>query len=296
MPQPPVEVTPPERRDSLRLPDGRALAWSEWGPADGLPVLFCTGAGASGSLGFGAAELPALGLRLLAVDRPGLGRSDPHPGKTLDSWTDDVRELLRARAPADPLVVGFSQGAPFALALAGRGAARAVAIVSGQDQLSHPRLRPLLHPDVAGMLAAAEHDPAGFERHFAGMATAGGIWELVLGMSGERDLALYRDPAFGGAYQRALREGFARGAEGYARDLVNALGPWPVEPEEIDVPVDLWYGALDTSTVHSPDFGATLAARLPRARHVVDPEEGGSILWTRAGEILARLREHAPAG
>lgn len=65
-------VTPPERQDQLRLPDGRALAWSEWGPRDGLPVVFCPGAATSGSLGFGAAVLAGLKIRLMAIDRPGL--------------------------------------------------------------------------------------------------------------------------------------------------------------------------------------------------------------------------------
>lgn len=51
-----VVVTPPERQAAMRLADGRALAWSEWGPAEGLPVLFCTGAALSGSLGFGAED------------------------------------------------------------------------------------------------------------------------------------------------------------------------------------------------------------------------------------------------
>ncbi len=35
-------VTPPERRRAVRLSDGRALAWSEWGRLGGTPVLFCT--------------------------------------------------------------------------------------------------------------------------------------------------------------------------------------------------------------------------------------------------------------
>jgi pimeloyl-ACP methyl ester carboxylesterase len=65
-------------RDALRLPDGRTLAWSRWGPPTGRPVLLCTGAGMSGSLGFGLDAVPALGLQLLGIDRPGLGRSDPH--------------------------------------------------------------------------------------------------------------------------------------------------------------------------------------------------------------------------
>jgi pimeloyl-ACP methyl ester carboxylesterase len=287
-----VGVTPPERQDSLQLADGRRLAWAEWGAEDGLPVLFCPGAGMSGSLGFGAAEAAELGLRLMAIDRPGLGRSDPHPAKTLSSWADDGAELIRARGLGTPLAAAFSQGAPFALALAGRGLVAAVAIVAGQDELAHPRIRPLLHPDVAGMLATVERDAAGFEQHVARTATAEWLWGLIAGMSGEVDRALYERADFAHAYRRALAEGFAQGADGYARDLVNALGPWPVRPEDVAVPVDLWYGALDTSTVHSPDFGTTMAERLPRATHTVDPDAGGSILWTRARDILTRLRSH----
>lgn len=288
-----VVVTPPERQSGIRLPDGRRLAWSEWGPEDGRPVLFCTGAAMSGSLGFGAEALAELGLRLVAPDRPGLGRSDPHPGKTLSSWADDVGELLRAAGLGTPPAVGFSQGAPFALALAGRGLVSALALVSGQDELSHPRVEPLLHPDVAGMVAAVREDAAGFERRFAAMATPDGLWRLIVETSGEPDRGLYLDPAFGAACERALREGFSRGAEGYARDLVLALGPWPTRPEEVDVPTELWYGARDTSTVHSPDLGETLASRLPRASRTVDPEAGGSILWTRSRDILAGLASRA---
>jgi pimeloyl-ACP methyl ester carboxylesterase len=287
-------VTPPERRDTLRLDDGRVLAWSEWGPVEGLPVLFCTGAAMSGSLGFGAEALAELGLKLLAIDRPGLGASDAHPDKTFASWGEDTRQFLTARGLRNVTAVGFSQGAPFALALAGHGLVEAVAIVSGQDDLAHPRLLPLLHPEVAKMVRSARQDPAGFEQAFARMATPDGLWQLIVGMSGERDRALYLSEPFGGAYQRALREGFSQGAQGYARDLANALGPWLVEPEHITVPVDLWYGGLDTSTVHSPDFGATLATRLPDATHTVEPEEGGSILWTRARDILVRLKSHVP--
>lgn len=285
-------VTPPQRQTTMQLHDGRRLAWSEWGPVDGIPVLFCTGAGMSGWLGFGTNDLQQLDLRLMAVDRPGLGSSDPHPNKTLASWVDDIRELIQANDLHPVLAVGFSQGAPFALALAGRGLVEAVAIVSGQDELAHPRLKPLLHPEVANMVAAVEQDPAGFEQHFSQMATWDGLWQLIIGMSEARDRMLYESETFGAAYQRALQEGFLQGAEGYTRDLVNALGAWLVQPEDITTPVDLWYGGLDTSTVHSPDFGTTLASRLPNVSHMIDPAEGGSILWTRAGDILAKLKAH----
>jgi pimeloyl-ACP methyl ester carboxylesterase len=285
-------MTPPERQAKMQLQDGRVLAWSEWGPVDGLPVLFCTGAGMSGWLGFGSKDLPDLGLKLIAIDRPGLGLSHAHPHKTLSSWVDDTREFIQSHSLQNVLAVGFSQGAPFAFALAGCNLVKAIAIVSGQDELTHPRLKPLLHPDVAGMIAAVQQDAVGFEQHFAQMATWEGLWQLIIGMSGECDRTLYESDTFGKAYQRALQEGFSQGAQGYARDLVNALSSWPFDLENITVPVDLWYGGADTSTVHSPDFGATLASRLPNASHTIDPEAGGSILWTRSRDILAKLKSH----
>ena len=279
----------------MRLRDGRTLAWFEWGPVNGLPVVFCTGAAMSGWLGFGANALPALGMKLMAIDRPGLGASDPQPGKTLASWVDDVGQFIAANGLQNVTAVGFSQGAPFALALAGHHLVRAVAIVSGTDQLAHPPLTSLLHPEVARMIQAVQQDAAAFERHVAQMATPEWLWGLILQMSGERDRALYLGhAAFREAYRRCLREGFSQGAQGYARDLVNALGPWPIEPERITLPVDLWYGRADASPVHSPDFGATLALRLPDASRTVDPAEGGSILWARARDILTKLRFHVP--
>lgn len=282
-------IAPPERRSTMRLSDGRVFAWCEWGPAHGTPVLFCTGAGMSGSLGFGTSLLADLGLRLLAPDRPGLGASDAHPGKTLDTWAGDVRELAEEARLSEVAAVGFSQGAPFALALANVKVARAVAIVSGQDDLQHAKLAPLLSPDIAGLLAAAREDAAGFERHLTERMTADVLWQLVFDTSAEHDRVLYGGAAFAEAYRRALREGFSRGPAGYARDTLNALRPWPFAPEAITAPVDVWYGALDASPVHSPDFGATLATRLPRASLTVEPREGGSLLWTRARDILTRL-------
>ncbi|BAY07799.1 putative alpha/beta hydrolase [Calothrix sp. NIES-2098] len=276
----------------MQLQDGRILAWSEWGDVDGVPVLFCPGAGMSGWLGFGAQDLPDLGLKLLAIDRPGLGLSDAHPHKTLSSWVDDTRELIQCHNLDNVLAVGFSQGAPFAFALAGESLVKAIAIVSGQDELIHPHIKPLLHPDVAGMIAAVQQDPVEFEQQFSQMATPEGLWRLIIGMSGECDRRLYDSETFGKAYQQALQEGFSQGAQGYVRDLVNTFSSWPVKLENITVPVDLWYGGADTSTVHSPDFGATLASRLPNASHTVDPEAGGSILWTRSRDILTKLKSY----
>lgn len=108
-------------------------------------------------------------------------------------------------------------------------------------------------------------------------------------MSAECDRSLYLSDSFTQAYQRCLQEGFSQGG-GYVRDSVNAMSAWSFALENITIPVDLWYDGLDTSPVHSPDFSVTLAAHLPQATHILDPNEGGSILWTRSHDILSKLK------
>ncbi|WP_448640159.1 alpha/beta fold hydrolase [Geodermatophilus sp. URMC 63] len=272
---------------AVRLPGGRDLAWSEWGPPEGRPVLFCPGAGMSGVLGFGVDVLPELGLRLLALDRPGLGRSTHDPAKTSATWAADVGHVVRAEGLRHALGVGFSQGAPFAVALAGAGLLDAVALVAGQDDLRAQRH--LLVPEVAGMLDAVDGDPDGFEREVARSADADWLWQVIVTTAAPRDRALYEETPLGAAVRTAIDDGFGQGAAGYARDLRTALGPWPVRPEDVLIPVHLWYGAEDTSTVHSPDRGRALARRFPVVRHTVLDDEGGALLWTRARDVLAAL-------
>lgn len=282
---------PPQRQDNIVLRDGRHLAWSEWGPIYGRPVLFCTGAGMSGSLGFAEAALPDLGARLIAIDRPGLGRSDDDPRRTLATWADDVAKLVRQRELQDAVAVGFSQGGPFALQLASAEVVRAIAIVAGQDDLSHPPTFEKLDPKVIGMINGLRQDPEAFMQNIK-MANPEWLWSMIMSMSSEQDQRAFGGEAFASAYRRCLDEGFAQGSGGYVGDVVNTWSPWPFRLEDLRVPVDLWYGRMDTSPVHSPDFGKTMATRIPRARLFIENEKGSSLLWTKAEEILQQLLAH----
>jgi len=265
------------------------MAWSEWGPTSGAPVLFSPGAATSGSLGFATSALERLGVRLIAVDRPGLGGSDASPDRTLLDGAADVRALAAALSLERPAIVGFSQGAPLALACAAAGAVSAVAVVSGTDELAAPALRGTLPPELLRRVELADADPPAAEALFRGMTPA-----ALLGMidaSPEVDLAVYREPAFAAAFAAALDEGFVRGPDGCARDALLAMQRWPFDPAEIRAPVHLWYGRLDGSPFHSPDLGASLARRIPGAARTVIEGAGGAILWTHGAEILAALLE-----
>ncbi|GAA0239009.1 alpha/beta hydrolase [Cryptosporangium japonicum] len=272
----------PARLGTSIRPDGRTLAWSEWGPADGRPVLLFPGAATSRWLGLAEGVPDALRVRLISVDRPGLGASDPAPGRSLLDWADDVRALGLDR----PAAIAYSQGAPFGLACAHRGVISALAVVAGTDELAAPEVADRLRPDVRKLVQLPEAEA---REAFAGVANPDTMIEMVLSMSSDADRAIYTEPSFAAAYRRALTEAFVQGTDGYVTDTLLSMTRWPFDPAEIRVPVTLWYGARDTSPVHSPDFGASLARRIPGAARHLLPDEGGALLWTRGCDIVSGL-------
>lgn len=276
-------VEDPDRIGEAKLRDGRRLAWAEWGPVDGRPVVFCPGAGWGRRLGFGSGVPARSGVRLVSVERPGSGESTGMPGRTLLDWADDIGQLDFA----DPAVVGFSQGAPFALALAARGVTSSVAIVSGGDELAYPGTT--LPAEVRRLVELVAADPAGAEREFARFGSAETLWQLSIEGSSRADREIYLRPEFARAFRRALDAGFAHGSAGYARDTVLHFARWPFRVEELTARVHLWYGGQDGNPTHSPDHGATLAGRIPNATRHYLPDSGAALLWTHGYEILEQI-------
>lgn len=73
---------------TIRLQDGRQMAYSEWGALDGEPVVVLHGAPGSRLFCPDEQATEAARVRLLTIDRPGYGRSDPTPahwGEMLDA-------------------------------------------------------------------------------------------------------------------------------------------------------------------------------------------------------------------
>lgn len=251
-------------------------------------MLLFPGAGTSASLGFGVEVLDRLEVRLIGVDRPGLGLSDPAPGRTLLDWADDVAGLIEARGLGPTPAVGFSQGGPFALACAAAGVVRAVAIVSGSDELAAPSLRERLPAELQALVDRVAAEPDAAELALREL-DSGALWRMIVDGSTSEDRRVYLQPAFARAFRRALDEGFSRGSAGYARDTVLTMSRWPFDLASIAIPVELWYGGRDASSVHSPDLGESLAGRIPNAHRNLVPEAGGSLLWTHATAILSQL-------
>ena len=78
----------------VQLPDGRSLAYAEYGDPTGFPVFLFHGLpGTRLSWGLIPDHPFPPGLRIIAPDRPGYGKSDPKHGRTMLDWPDDIASL-----------------------------------------------------------------------------------------------------------------------------------------------------------------------------------------------------------
>ncbi|MGI8662815.1 MAG: alpha/beta hydrolase [Acidimicrobiales bacterium] len=104
---------------TITLPDGRTLAFDDVGAPAGVVVVYFHGAPdcrLARHPDDGLAE--ALGVRLIAVDRPGYGRSDPTLDPMFAPAADDIGHLLDALGVATCRLLAWSAGGPRALAAA----------------------------------------------------------------------------------------------------------------------------------------------------------------------------------
>ena len=132
----------------LTLRDGRTLAWREYGPADGKPLLRFQGTPGSRYSRYPHEEsYDRLDVRVIVFDRPGYGASSRLPGRGVAVVADDAAELLDHLGLDAVHAAGGSGGGPHVLALAANHPerVRAVTVVVGG--------LPLEEDDIGGLIA-----------------------------------------------------------------------------------------------------------------------------------------------
>src|ERR1700679_1664940 len=116
-----TSIVSPECDHRMRLPDGRWLSYADYGDPQGRPIMsFHGGVSSRLDIRFASEFCKEEGIRVISVDRPGVGGADHHPSRQVIDWPDDVANLGIELGLAQFAVLGWSAGGPFALACAYR--------------------------------------------------------------------------------------------------------------------------------------------------------------------------------
>jgi pimeloyl-ACP methyl ester carboxylesterase len=278
----------------MGLPDGRRLAYAEWGTVSGPPVLLFHGAPGSRLFCPDYEDTMSSGMRLVTVDRPGFGRSDPRRGRTLLEWADDTACLADALELNDFAVVGLSAGAPYALACAVVLAERVTRLgIAGGAGGSFDEA-PHLYDEQDTTLARAARDDLSEAEHAA--MTDAGVVALAEWPEGlfkeeetpEGDMWLFSDAETLAEFKEVVREGMRQGPIGLASDWVALVGPWGFKLEDIRRHVHVWHGAQDVR--ESSEAVNFMAERVASIEVTTWPHDAHLGLMKHWADVLATLR------
>jgi pimeloyl-ACP methyl ester carboxylesterase len=277
------------------LPDGRAAAYAEWGDPDGQPIFLLHGMPGSRLLCPDVAASVAARVRLISLDRPGYGGSDPQPDRRIVDGADDIAAIADRLGIDRYSVIGWSSGGPYALACAVRDSARvtAVATVAGDAPTEEtPELLDELPPHVQSRVAAVRRgERAALEDLRARLAPFAADPDLIFGgpPSPDRgpDGRMRSIPAVGAAMSTMIREAFRQGTTGYVEDWVATFLPWGFRLADVRGPVTIWWG--DEDPLVSRAHAEKLAGGVPDARLAVVRGGGHSIAFAEWRSILASV-------
>lgn len=254
----------------LRLSDGRTLAFTQWGDGEGFPVFYFHGTPSSRVEGaFAHSAAKRHGLKLIAVDRPGFGRSTFHLRRR---FTDSPCDVL---ALADHLsinrfgVAGHSGAGPHLFACGVHIEPRRLAFIGSLGPWG-----PIASADIADRLnrldrasaKAARHLPSLMRAGFALMGWAARWWPglfvgLMMRSVSRSDREALKDPTFAAIFRATQREAFRQGSRGAAHEARLAYSHWGFDIASVRAPTHIWLGQEDVFVSNA--MGCYLERRVP---------------------------------
>jgi pimeloyl-ACP methyl ester carboxylesterase len=301
-----MSASNPFPRDfTVRLRDGRSMGIASVGRDDGFPIIHCHGSSSSRlEVKLLAAQASEAGVRLIGLDRPGVGRSDPKPGYRLLDWPNDVVEVADHLGIERFAVEGLSAGGPYALACASKipqrlTACGLISTVSPPDLTRRAGTRSMrtmwwIGAHVPSLLLLSARllqrmtgsDAASIEKYLVRYAAH----------LGAADQQLVSNSEIRGQFAQAMAESFRQGAQGNLEVVLAEIRPWGFQVEQVAFEqVFLWHGEQDRSMPVAP--ARLLAQLLPHCTATFYPDEGHlSTFVNHAQDIFHQLRgQSSPA-
>jgi pimeloyl-ACP methyl ester carboxylesterase len=245
----------PALEGSIAVRDGRRLGFAEYGRPHGRAVVWMHGTpGARRQIPLEArAYAEDADLRLIGIDRPGIGSSTAHLYDNVADWVDDLRLLLDILGISNTSVVGLSGGGPYALAAGALAPDRvsSVGVLGG--------VPPTVGPDAirGGVLDLAVRVAPVLRRTRLPLSVAltllirgvrplaGPGLDLYAFMQPKGDKQLLARPEFRAMFLDDLLHGARFQTLAPLNDLLLFAKDWGFALADVAVPVHWWHGDAD---------------------------------------------------
>ena len=281
----------------LTRPDGRVVAWTEWGEPSGVPLLRIPGTpGCRWSVRADTSPWALRGLRVITTERPGFGASTPLPGRGFRAHADDLAAILDHLGIERVHLIGASGAAPHELAFAQLYPARvrAATILVGAAPLAENEIEtmiPLNQQSQRLCRAGLRDDEAALlgPVREAILADPLAAFRAIMEHAPADDQAVMRDPNWQATFARAQTEALGATLDGWVDESMAMSQNWAeIHPETITTDITWQHAAADANC---PQAAARrLVERLPNARFIAWPDDVGHLYGYRhEGEILEEL-------
>lgn len=281
------------------LSDGRTLGVEEVGAPEGHPIFWFHGWPGS-RMGIVSIAEAAMRhhVRILGVDRPGIGLSSPVPNRTFLDWPQDIKQLANTLQIEHFSVVGISGGGPYALACA----------YALHDRIDSVGLIAGVGPFSLGLEGMREAN----QKLFRLAARANGLLRFLLWLGVGRN-ANNRERLQGSIskmlkdlpkpdqdclsqshlqpiFVHELQEAFRQGAKWVAKEGAMYPESWGFELGELpQIPTHIWHGELDRNVPIR--MSREMAKAAPHIQtHFFEDEGHISILARCVDDILTTLK------
>lgn len=289
----------PKLNQQYQLPHGRKLGYDEYGSPDGKPIFYLHGSPSSRlevKLYVSEDLLQSLNVRLVAVDRPGMGRSDFQPNRALLDFPKDLLALADHLNIRRFSILAYSLGGPYGLACAYAIPERLtkVGIVSGAALFTEPELITNINEGTRKFLTMPREKPF-LSRLF--------LWmmldvmpriapkQFIAGAAAvlpEADRAVVSDPKIQKGFVNAVREAMRQGTRGGFHESLLAVTDYGFRLQEIQTPIKLWHGEADQNVPVA--MARFVESAVPKCEAKFYPDEGHLSLFKKhSAEIIRAL-------
>jgi pimeloyl-ACP methyl ester carboxylesterase len=294
-----VSIARPKLEGNIAVGDDRQIGFAEFGDPQGRAVFWLHGTpGARRQIPMEArVYAEQREIRLIGVDRPGIGSSTPYQYDTVFAFADDLRTIADTLGIDKFEVIGLSGGGPYTLACAAAmpdrvvaaGVLGGVAPVRGADAIGG---------GVSTLISAAAPvvELAGAPLRLAASTLIRLIRPVAepalyayARISPEADRQLLVRPEFKAMFLDDLLNGSRKQLAAPFADVVVFARDWGFRLEEVKVPVRWWHG--DRDHIVPFEHGQHVVSRLPDAELFPMPGESHLGGLGRAEEILRSMLE-----